>query len=384
MFTIETTNDIAELLSNADAWNRLSRGVPFRETSWLGAWWEAMNGGRQAYVLIARDSGGNMRGLLPLYQYGSGVLAMIGDGEACTDHVSILAGEADAAEIGYAMGQHLAKTASDPKWGWEVIDIDGVVEGDEPMTALASGLKEGGATLHAQSRMSVWYRAADSCWDEHLKRHGKTQRRQMRRWADQLKSMEKVVATTDAEVDELLGFVIEMHQRRWVAAGEAGSFANESFRSFMIDTAKQFLSRDQLYLAVLKHEGTPIAGELKFIGGNKVLYSYSAGYDIDFAELEPGRLMCVDGLLEMYERGFVGLDFMRGDETYKSRYSTESHRLFRMRAIAPTLMPRLRHAAWCTGFELKQWVRRQSGRPVIVVQDPTSLAAINMPIVPNA
>ncbi|TWU48588.1 hypothetical protein Poly51_44880 [Rubripirellula tenax] len=373
MFTIDTTHDIASLLNDKDAWNRLSRGVPFRETSWLGPWWESLGEGKTAHVVVARDEAGNLRGLLPLYHVGGGVLSMIGDGEACTDHVSVLASEADAVEVARAMGLHLAKEAASSDHGWEVLDIDGVLEGDEPMAAFASGLKEGGATLHAQSRMSVWYRPADANWDDHLKRHGKTQRRQMRRWSEKLQTLEKVVAQTDAQVDELLGFVMDMHQRRWVAAGECGSFANEDFCKFIFGSAKDFLSRGQLYLAVIKHEGVPIAGELKMIGNNGVLYSYSAGYDIEYADMEPGRLMCIDGIMELYARGLKGLDFMRGDEMYKSRFATESHRLFRVRAVAPTLLPRLRHAAWCTGFELKQWARRRSGRPVIVVLDPTAM-----------
>ncbi|QDT04428.1 hypothetical protein K227x_28190 [Rubripirellula lacrimiformis] len=374
MFTIETTDDLEGFLANPEQWNRLSQGVPFRETSWLGPWWRLMGQGRRAHLLVARDSAGTVRGLLPMYQsHAAGVLSMIGDGEACTDHVSVLAESDDAVAVGHAMGRHLAATASDPDQGWEMLDIDGIVEGDIAIAALMSGLKEGGASLHAQSRMSVWYRPADQCWDEHLKRHGKTQRRQMRRWSDRLAGMNKVVAGTPEETKHLLGVVIDMHQRRWNSVGEAGSFANPAFCDFIHATSEDFLSRDQLYLAVIEHEGTPIAGELKFIGRNGVLYCYSAGYDIVYADLEPGRLMCIDGIQEMYRRGWKGIDFMRGDETYKSRYATESHCLLRVRVAAPTLLPRLRHAAWWTGFELKQWARRQSGRPVIAVLDPTSV-----------
>jgi hypothetical protein len=65
--------------------------------------------------------------------------------------------------------------------------MDGVVEGDQGMAAVATGLKEGGSILHAGSRMSVWYKPKDANWDEHLKHHGKTQRRRMRRWRDKMR-----------------------------------------------------------------------------------------------------------------------------------------------------------------------------------------------------
>ncbi len=372
MFTIDTTDDLTGLLRDSSNWNRLACGVPFRETSWLGIWWNRFGSGKRAQVLTARDSSGALQGILPLYRSDAGVLSMIGDGDACTDHVSILAGPADAAAVARAMASHLTLNASDPLFGWEAIDIDGVVEGDNAMTEFMAGLKQGGATLHAQSRMSVWYRPADENWNEHLKRHGKTQRRQMRRWSESLQTFEKVVAETPAQVDEMMRVLIDMHQRRWNASGENGTYTSNAFCSFIVESAKDFLSRGQLYLAVLKHESIPIAGELKIVGGNGVLYSYSSGYDIDYADFEPGRLMCIDGIEEMYRRGYYGMDFMRGDETYKSRFATESRRLFRVRVAAPTLIPRLRHAAWCTGFEIKQWMRRKSGRPMIAVLDPTA------------
>lgn len=378
MFSIEFTRDLDFLLSDAPAWDRLTQGVPFRESAWLGPWWRAFGTDKKAHVLIARDEAGEIRGILPLYRTESSetarTLSMIGDGEACSDHVSVLAAREDSVEIARLMGEHLARTASDHHLqGWDLIDIDGVVEGDQAMSALARGLKEGGARLHAQSRMSVWFKPADSCWDEHLKHHGKTQRRQMRRMREKLDAMEKIVATTDEQIDELLGAVIDMHQRRWNAVGEPGSFANPAFREFIFVSAKQFAAHGRLHLRGLKVDGKIIAGELNMIGCNRILYSYSAGYDIDHADLEPGRLICIDGLLELYRSGLVGLDFMRGDESYKTRLATESHRLFRVRAVAPALLPRLRHAAWCTGFELKQWVRRRQGRPLVVVQDPTTL-----------
>ena len=86
--------------------------------------------------------------------------------------------------------------------------------------------------------------------------------------------------------------------------------------------------------------------------------------------MEPGRILCIDGLYQLYESGFAGLDFMRGDEPYKTRFATHSRRVFRMRAVAPTMMPRLRHAVWATGFEVKQWMRKRTGRSLIEVKDP--------------
>ncbi len=389
MFTIEFSNDIDRWFDDPTTWNRLAGGMPFRETSWLRPWWNTIGRGRRAHLMIARDDAGDVRGLMPLYICGeTGTLSMIGDGEACSDHVSVLANPADAVAIGAAMGTALTKSHNDKMFGWNFIEIDGVVEGDAAMMAFASALNQGGCRLHGISRMSIWHRHASPTWNDHLMSHGKTQRRQLKKWAQLLDSVEKVIARTEAEVDELLGHLIAMHQRRWNEAGERGSFASEQICEFISQSARDFLRRDRLYLAVLKHQGSVIAGELKLVGGNGVLYSYSAGYDVEFAAMEPGRLMCVDGMLEMYRRGCVGIDFLRGDEVYKTRLANDSRRLLRVRAVSPAMLPRLRHTGWRVGFAAKQWLRKRCGRPLIEIVDPSQttvppLVPMPMPVEPK-
>lgn len=386
MFTIEISDEIDRWFSDADTWNRLAGGVPFRETSWIQPWWQTVGQGRTARIVIARDANGNVRGLMPMYLcHDSGTLSMMGDGDACSDHVSVLADPADAVSVAAAMGVALARCSGDAKCGWHFIDIDGVVEGDAAMVAFASGLKQGGCQLHGESRMSIWFRPASASWDDHLMTHGKTQRRQFKKWAKSLDDVEKIVAKTESQVDELLDHLIAMHQRRWNEAGEPGSYADEQYCDFIRRSAKDFLRRDRLYLSVLKHDGNVIAGELKLVGGNGVLYSYSAGYDIDYAEMEPGRLMCIDGILEMYRRGGVALDFLRGDEVYKTRLASDSRRLMRVRAASPALLPRLKFIGLRIAFAAKQWMRKRCGRPLVQLHDPSRNTAspIVLPQRPN-
>lgn len=377
MHTIDIVDDLSSLLDDHFSWDRLSCGVPFRQTAWLQPWWEFLAKDCQATVLTARDERGDLVGILPLYRkHGTRTLRALGDGDACTDHVSIHANPDQSEEIANAFGRHLASVSTDARHGWDLIDIDGVVQGDQAMAAFAKGLKESGSQLHAGSRMSIWFKPADENWQEHLKHHGKTQRRKMRRWCDKLdqgEGIDRSVAVTESEVQMLLDTIIELHQQRWNADGEPGSYSDPKFRDFMHETCRRFLLLGQLHLTGLRFKGQIIGGDISFVGQNRVMYCYSTGYDTDFSELEPGRLICVDGLREMYRSDLIGVDFMRGDETYKSRFATESKKLYRVRAVAPTFLPRLRHAVWSTGFEVKQWMRRRTGRPEILVNDATQI-----------
>lgn len=379
MFRIEITTDLDSLLSNQDHWNRLARGVPFRETSWLGPWWRCFGSGRQAIVLLARDEDRRIRGILPLYRDSpdSRDWSMIGDERAYSDYVSLLASDQDVNEVACAFGKFLASTASDQEFGWDLISIDGVVEGDRPMTALATALSSHHATVHAQSRMSTWYRAAESDWPTHLKSFSKTQRRRMKRWATQVantEELEKIIADSEEQVETLVGDTIDLHQKRWNAAGEPGSFADPTFRRFIHEVCRDLFRRRRLHLPAILRDGKTIAGELDFIGGDRKLYSYTAGYDIDAAQLEPGRILNAETLNDLYRESFAGIDYLRGDEPYKKRMGARPRRVLNLRLISPAWFPRLRHAAWCTQFGLKQWVRKRTGRTPIEVHNLAALS----------
>ncbi len=383
MFQIEINRDLDRLLADSESWNRLTRGVPFRNTAWLGPWWRNLGRHGQGFAVIARDDLGAIRGILPLYvsDFASGfrTLSMLGDGDACSDYVSVLAVEADAVAVAAEIGNYLIATASNPQTGWDVIDIDGVVEGDKPMSALAQTLKQGGATIHAQSRMSTWSRGSSLSWEDHLKTHGKSQRRKIRALCKSLAGNNSLVqhsADSEAEVHQLLDALIALHQHRWNEVGENGSYSDPNFCKFVRESAIEFFQRGQLYLTALERDGHVIGTELNVIGDNRVLYSYSSGFDLDHLDVEPGRVLGVDTLQHLYRADLAGIDYMRGDEEYKKRFATESRRVFRFRAVAPAWYPKLRHALWTTKFELTQFARRRTGRQPIVVMDLAETSSV--------
>lgn len=376
MFRLETTHDLTSLLADRDSWNALTRGVPFRGAEWLGAWWQHFGEGRQAYVVTARDETGRLRGALPLYRSASAscrsMLHNLADGIACSDYVSILAEPDDVTTVAAEMAQHLIATANDEQWGWEAIELDGVVQGDRAMHEFARTLCDADAATHARSRMSTWSRTAAGSWEEHLQQHGKSQRRKMRALGKTLQDdprLRQFSADCEPAIEQLLAELVRIHQVRWNTAGEPGSYADPRFVEFIRTAATEFWRAGGLYLTGLAKNDETIGVELNFIGADRVLYCYSSGFDLNDAELEPGRVLGIDTLQYLYRAGLRGIDFLRGDETYKQRLADSSRRVFQLRIVAPRLLPKLRHTLWNTQFELTNLARRHSGRPPITVVD---------------
>ena len=366
MLRYEFVADASSLLNDPQRWNPLSGGVPFRMTQWLGPWWNTFGDDHRSALVCVTDGDGSLRGILPLYRVGGGrTLAMMGDGDACSDYMSLLARDQDRREIAMGMGRFLVDMADDPHDGWDTLDIDGAVEGDDAFRHFAQSLQTHGCRTHVESRMSVWRCVRGEDWAAHLKRHGKTQRRRMRRFLesfDKYSEAEFSVADTVDQAQRDVADIIELHQRRWQDAGEPGSYADPMFREFIQAMVAEFTRSGRSWITTMRWNGRVIAGELNLLGDDQVMYSYSTGYDVEHSDIEPGRIMCIAGLHHMYESDIIAVDFMRGDEFYKQRFCNESRRLYRLRCFAPAWRNRIRATAVRAGFGVKQWVRKRTGR----------------------
>ncbi|SRR6056297_223465 len=377
---IQRENTTQSLLESS-LWNRLAGGNPLRQSTWLLAWWEAfadtLGSDAEPYVITARQADGALLAALPLVRYrerGRRRLIAFGQGEACTDHVSILTlAKYDTQVAGITIGRWLASVADSSEDGWDQLDIDGMVEGDPAVIGLATGLEQRQAVVRATSRMSVWCKPTrGETWQEHLCSISKSSRRKMKARCHRVANDVALAWQTTESVEDVtrqINQLIEIHQRKWESAGQPGSFANDSMRRFITSVVVQFFQQQRLRLPLLMHEGELIAGELQVVGDDGVLYSYMSGMEPRFEALEPGRIITATTLRHVYETGMMGLDMLRGDETYKQRIRGEPRRLLQLQAEAPSMTPQLKKAAWSAAFEVKQWVRGQLGRSPVVSVD---------------
>ncbi|TWU24150.1 hypothetical protein Pla52o_20740 [Novipirellula galeiformis] len=379
MHRVESSNNVNLLFAQADTWNRLASGVPFRETFWLKPWWDRFGDSSDAYVLVARNAAGEIQGLLPLYRKAGSprTLCNMGDNNACTDFVSILTDPirdpAESIAIGNAMARFLCKHANSEAEGWDLIEIDGVSADDTVMHHFSNALGNAGSIVHAQSRMHTWFLKTEATWDEMLKSYSGRTRKKVNGYLARLANtpgLRKEVAETQEQLDEFLNAMIELHQRRWNAVGEPGTYGDAKLRDFVIRVANEMFQAKRLYLPVLRMDGRIIGGELCFLNEDR-LYVYSNGYDLDAAELEPGRILSTVTIKHAHDQRLRGIEFMRGDEPYKQRNGAEPTQLLQLRVVAPRWWAKACHSAWSAQFEFKQWVRRHTGRDPAKVIDMT-------------
>ena len=380
MYRFERAANCHQLIEDSQLWDALAGVSPFRQSAWLGPWWRQFGKDERAFFVVAKNDLGAVCGLLPLYSSGrfGEVLRFVGDGQACSDGLSILCAPHDADAIGLEMGHWLASIAKHRHDGWNLLDLDGVIAGDRAMLALVQGLTETGATAHVQSRMHTWFQPTTDTFEHYLSTLSKSRRRLMRRLSERIDETPELSSHTSQTDDERrsdLNAMIELHQRRWNDAGHAGSFADPAFREFIHDATSRFLQRGLLRMATLRHNDQVISGELQMLGGDGGISGYSMGVDMKFADIKPGRIMDVKTIQYAYQHSLPGIDYMRGDEPYKAELRAQPRRLIRLRVASNTTGARIHHAAWKGMFEVTQWVRRKRGTEPIVVL-PSLAAAI--------
>lgn len=390
------------LNDQADAWDRLSGGVPFRRTMWLRPLWTHFGDSDRSCFLTVVDEDEQIRGLLPLERFGNRGWQTIG-GFQCTDYVSLLCQESDRAAVADAIADFLVSRSKDPDVGWDRLHFEGVVAGDPAMACLIEKLEARLGSTRIESRMSVWYRACEDSWDQFLKNHSRKYRHRMRAMVRQFESTDDPIRVNfpqdQSTVTACLNELIRLHQAHWLSSGETGSFAAEGMIEFIHESALSALREGRLFFPVMTRTNpitkaeSIVAAQLHFIGDDGRLYCYTTGVNYEHGDLTPGKLLNAYILHHLHERNSAegpvsfdgrhpadeahpadevhpinrdrlkGVDFLRGDEEYKQRIYAQSAPLLTVDAFAPTLRGRVA----CLGHDwlqsAKQRYRRLRKRP---------------------
>jgi CelD/BcsL family acetyltransferase involved in cellulose biosynthesis len=138
----------------------------------------------------------------------------------------------------------------------------------------------------------------------------------------------KVLVHTDAAaVGVHVETLIRLHQAHWESISEPGNLARPGFADFLreVCTAPPPGASTRLY--VLEYEGKPAAALLAFWCGENALF-YQTGWDPEspVARMSPGMVLVAQSIREAIEGGLRYFDFLRGEETYKSRLAKTSRK----------------------------------------------------------
>lgn len=350
----ELINDSDELPKYEDRWRKLSasapRPSPMADPSWALTWWRFYSGRRSLAVgLFFR--GDELVGLAPLcvrnHRYMPGLsfrrLQFMGglcgdDDGVCGEYLNVLAHPGDEADVAAAFTEALLH---DRFGGWDECILEGIDAEYIGRHALEQALRVGFRNVRSTCSASTTV-VLPADWDSYLLGLPSGRRKKVRR---QLREFEAWAGVTGWELhrahDQIsletgMNILSVLHEGRWLAEGQTGSFASSRFRDFHSVFAANLLQRGSLELLWMTIDGKPVASNYSFTSEGRAFF-YQCGRSTDVpAHLSVGTVMLLMVIKDFIARGLTELDMLAGDSTYKSRFGGHARPIVQIRVARPS------------------------------------------------
>jgi CelD/BcsL family acetyltransferase involved in cellulose biosynthesis len=358
---VERVSNGMELAALVDEWNALAGDVPFQRHEWLETWWRHYSQPAcELFVLTVRSPDGDLVGLAPWYRArgfsGLRTLRQLGSGEVASDYVGILAAPNHWTAVSAELARWLAEDAVDD---WDLIEIEAVTPDDLATQSLRAEMAPYGHTVERSALCQTWRVPLPNSWDAYLAGLSKLRRGRLRglarRFLDSRLAVQHSV-TGGEDLAQGLRILADLHQRRSESLGQPDCFASPRFARFHAEVARRFLDLGRLRLNWLEIDSQPAAVEYALSGG-RTIYYYQSGFDPVSEASRPGWLSLIASLREAIDEGYETLDFLRGDESYKSSLGARPVPLEQIRIVGRRAFAKTSHRVWLAGSRAKRWAR---------------------------
>lgn len=329
LFSVERVSDERGMADLQAAWVSLLERIPdhhlFHTWAWLATWHRHHPHAGELYLLAARDSAGELAGLLPLRR----VVQRVGPVRVRTlvplyfrpaAHLTVIAPASDQPAVLGAFLDYLAAYPAD----WDAIHLDGFDATDEMVAQIAAGPGK----MLRRPPIEIGLITLPDKWKTYEMGHlSGNRRRNVRRLERRIARDHPDVAyrqaTTPDETASMLGELFEYNRRRWNEAGVKSSFDDDRFVAFNEEIAPLALERGWLRLYRLEIDGEMVAVNY-CLAYNGLLCGYQTTFNPDWGEYRPGTLIFVHVVKEAIREGLGAVDMLRaGGYDWKNTWQTD-------------------------------------------------------------
>lgn len=310
-----------------DSWNRLSEAVPFCTWDWLHCWWKHYGTGRpgqrQLFILLVCDPSQRIVGIAPWYLENSPYLGktirFLGDGDVCSDYVSILAKPEDEEAVALTLSRWITQQGNKL---WDHFNLESAGVQDRVIWKFIEQLQSSGCLLDSIRLYHRWRLPFPGNWEAYLAGRSSAHRCGLRSLERKYLLSGKVIlhrAETTEELKRGFEILVALHRKRKKEHSKNTSFSSSRFIGFHKEVSSRLMTAGKLNLVWLEYENQPIAILYDFIG-ERVIYGYASGFDPGCTVRAAGKLLFIAVFKQAMEQGFAAYDFLRGDEPYKMHW----------------------------------------------------------------
>lgn len=308
-------------------WEELAKdsasATVFQSWEWASTWWEYHRSNRKLYIVLAEDEQGRLLGVAPFVRPAIHLyrrFMLLGTGG--TDYLDFILRNGYESEVLEVILEHFAHREK----SWEILDLQEVPEGS-PLVRLMPELAAGrGVDLYRHEQSVCPFLELPATVEELPGLLGKKFRDNLKYYGRRLEREHEVEYRRLREpenLEEAMGEFFRLHQSRWLKKGLPGSFLTRGFRNFHLSVARRFLKNGRLGLYLLKVDGQPVAALYSFRDERRAYY-YSGGFDPAWERASAGTLLLYHAIRDAIDGGLQIFDFLRGDESYKHRWTEKA------------------------------------------------------------
>ncbi|MEM6329351.1 MAG: GNAT family N-acetyltransferase [Planctomycetota bacterium] len=360
---VEVLTTSEQLTGIAEAWDRLAAGHPMRGHAWAESWWRHYGGGQLFVVTVTEAE--RIVGLAPWRIEASArhgrAIRWLGDGEVCSDHLTLLAAEGQQQHAVDAIADFLSEDFN----AWDLLRLDDTDTDDAGLDLLCRAFADRGARYQTRGAGACWRIALPGDWDAYLASQSKSHRKQLRRTERgvmQSGACRLHAVTSHDDWRRAWPLFVDLHQRRRQSLGEPGCFASPRFAAFHAEVSQRLLELGQLRLSWLELDGRPAAAEYQFAGAGCV-FAYQGGLEPELLDQQPGRISSIFAIRAAMDAGAKAYDLLRGDEPYKAHWRAEPRQTCHRQLVPPRPAARVRAGADRLVAALKSGVKSLGGAP---------------------
>jgi len=302
--------DVPRLDGWASQWDQLVDTSPI-PSPFLRSWWLAGTGGPDRHFLLVVDGEELLGGLALEQRHRLSSIRVMGDGLLCPDHLDLLAVPGHEAGVVSLLRDWLCRHG-------RLLDLRGVLAGARLVEALPGRVRR-------EPMAAAPYAPLPDSAEAFRATLPKQFRRNLRKSADRL-ATEGVGHRTirGPAVLSRLDILRELHQAQW---GTRSRFL-PAFDRFVAGCAGG-AAVDEVVVHELGDGNLVVATLLAFeVAGRVSLYQSARLTDPRWRDATTALLAAI--IDDACARGFTEVDFLRGEESYKGRFTPHHREMFRL------------------------------------------------------
>lgn len=324
---------LGEVAGMRPEWNRLVEDMPYPSIfctwEWVTTWWEIYGESYESFILGFYDIP-RLVGILPLAAksalftggWRTGKVLEFCGREVASDHVDLITPEEHARGCLEAFTAYLHSE----RRAWDVLSISHYSDAANISGWLASrnlGAMEGPHKLTVAPFLPL-----NGTFQEYTKNflggRGKTIRYQIRRLNDQGFTYRSDAGEAGPDGIRVL---FDLHDKRAQMKEMHSTFTEGPSRAFHLALVGRIQAQGWDFFRFLGDGRAVVAAIYGFVFRDRLFY-YQIGHEPELDQFSPGAALLYQVIEEAFTRRLAEVDFLRGGEEYKSRWTAGRRELF--------------------------------------------------------